>query len=100
MSEKKNIIVIYRFSGKQGFFSIPDKWCEECDLLINLVKNVLKSNNLENSTELIIKPWFLWFWLPLFRYGTFHAPILVVNNKVVSKGIVPNKEDVLKFLNR
>jgi len=95
---KQNNIIIYRFSGRQGFFSVPEKWCEECDLLINLVKSILKEKGLEKSTELVIRPWFLWFWLPLLKYGTLHAPILVVNGKVISKGIVPKKEDVLKFL--
>jgi len=28
-------ITIYRFSGKQGFFSIAKKWCEEYGKLIS-----------------------------------------------------------------
>lgn len=97
---KKNNIIIYRFSGRQGFFSIPKKWCEECDLIINLVKRIIKSNNLEQSTDLVVKPWFLWFWEPLFRHGTLHAPMLIVNNKLVSAGTVPKKEDVLKYIKK
>ena len=95
---KKNNIIIYRFAGRQGFFSIPEKWCEECDLLIHLVKSILKEKQLEESTNLVIRPWFLWFWLPLLKFGTLHAPILVVNGNIVSKGVVPKKEDVLKYL--
>jgi len=49
---------------------------------------------------LVVKPWFLWFWEPLFRHGTLHAPMLIVNNKLVSAGTVPKKEDVLKYIKK
>jgi len=94
----KNKVIIYRFTGRQGFFTIPKSWCEECDLLVFKVKDVLRSKNLEHSTTFIIRPWFLWFWLPLFQYGSFHAPILIINRKFISGGVVPSREKIVDAL--
>lgn len=58
------------------------------------VKEVLRSKNLESSATVTIRPWFLWFWLPLLRYGTVHAPILIINGKCISAGIVPAREKI------
>lgn len=94
----KNKIIIYRFTGRQGFFTVPKKWCEECDLLLLLVKNITKSDEFKDNTRLIVRPWFLWFWHPLLRYGSFHAPMLIINKKLISAGIVPTHEKVISAL--
>lgn len=99
MSEKIKII-IYRFSGRQGFFTIPKKWCEECDLLISFTKQVVKEIKMEGRVKFIIRPWFLWFWLPGLRYFVWHAPILIIDSKVVSRGIVPSQEEVKEALKK
>ena len=91
-------IIIYRFSGKQGFFTIPKKWCEECDLLIHQVHAVLQEQKIAGEVELIVRPWFLWFWAPLFKYGSFHAPMLIINGRLISAGIVPDKEKIVNAL--
>lgn len=85
-------ITIYRFTGSQGFFKVPEKWCEECDLLVAMVKKTVKELGLENQTKLEIKPWFLWWWQPFMKYFAWHAPILVINGKLVSQGVVPSQE--------
>ncbi|MBI2018590.1 hypothetical protein HYS96_02675 [Candidatus Daviesbacteria bacterium] len=91
-------ITIYRFTGSQGFFSIPKKWCEECDLLVELVKKTVSSLRLENKTKLTIKPWFPWFWQPLLTNLAWHAPILTINGRLISQGIVPDKHIFTKAL--
>ena len=91
-------IVIYRFTGRQGFFTIPKSWCEECDLLVNLVKGIIKEQKLQDTVTLVIRPWWLWWWLPLVRYGSLHAPQLVINDKLVSAGTVPPREAVEKAM--
>lgn len=93
-------VTIYRFTGRQGFFMIPKKWCEECDMLVAIVKNTIKGLGIEDKTQLTIKPWFLWWWQPFFAYLAWHAPILVINGKLISQGIVPNKENLIKTLNQ
>jgi len=98
MNNNKIQITIYRFSGKQALFSIPKEWCEECDILISLVQDVVKELNLGDKVNLKIRPWFLWAWLPFFRYFAWHAPILIIDNKVISQGIVPKKKQVVDAL--
>jgi len=95
---KKHTIIIYRYTGNQGFFYIPKNWCEECDLLINLVKDILKKHGIEDQVELIIRPWWLWCWLPLIQFNSFHAPQLIINGKLVSAGIVPEETAILEAL--
>ena len=91
---KKVQITIYRFSGKQGLFTIPKDWCLECDLLVDMVQDVVKELGVEEKVDLKIRPWFLWAWLPFFRYFAWHAPILVINGKLISQGIVPERQRV------
>lgn len=91
-------ISIYRFTGRQGLFSVPKKWCEECDLLILMVKQTVEGLRIKSKTKITIKPWWLWWWQPLFLYFAWHAPILVINGKLISQGVVPNKENLIKTL--
>ncbi|MBI3659552.1 hypothetical protein HY230_03665 [Candidatus Acetothermia bacterium] len=49
-------VTTYRFTGKQGFFTIPERYCEECDLTIAVTRDVLQELN-ESRFELVIKPW-------------------------------------------
>lgn len=97
--KKKNIqITIYRFSGKQGLFSIPKGWCEECDILIALVQNTVRESNAGDRVDIKIRPWFLWAWLPFFRYVAWHPPMLIMNGKLISQGIVPKKKQIVDAL--
>ena len=88
-------IAIYPMTGKQGLFFVPEEWCKECDLVISLVQDVIKELNLGDKVDIKIRPWFLWAWLPLFRYFAWHPPILIINGKLISQGIVPGKEQVI-----
>ena len=94
----KNKITMYRYTGRQGFFTIPEKWCEECNLTFNLINNILDEQGIRDSTELKIRPWWLFWFIPLLRYGSFHSPQLIINGKLISAGVVPAKQDVLAAL--
>ena len=91
---KKVQITIYRFSGKQGLFTIPKDWCLECDLLVDMVQDVVKDLSIEEKVDLKIRPWFPWAWFVLLRYFAWHAPILIINGKLISQGIVPERQRV------
>lgn len=95
---KTHRITIYRYAGKQGLFYIPKDWCEECDLLIALVKDTIKELHFEDKVETKIRPWFLWAWLPFFRYFAWHPPLLIIDGKLISQGIVPRKKQVIDAL--
>jgi hypothetical protein len=89
-------ITIYRFTGKQGLFNVPKKWCEECDILETIVRATIRDLGIGDKVKLTVKPWFLWFWQPLLTHLAWHAPILIINGKLVSQGIVPDKETLIK----
>ena len=98
MKNKKIQIVIYPMTGRQGLFTTPKGWCEECDLIIALVEDIVKELHIEDRAKIKIRPWFLWAWLPFFRYFAWHPPILIINGKLISQGIVPRKEQVIDAL--
>lgn len=89
-------ITIYRFVGSQGFFSVPKKLCEECDFLVAMVKKTIEDLGIESKTQITIKPWFLWWWQPLSAHFAWHAPILIINGKLISQGIVPDKKTLIR----
>lgn len=94
MAAKINL-TLYRFTGWQGLFRIPESWCQECDLLVRATRQAMHSAGGEPSAELTIKPWFLWFWKPLLWNRAWHAPILTANGRLVSEGIVPPVEEIV-----
>jgi len=89
-------VIIYKYTGPQGLFTIPESWCEECDLLVRAVKGEIEESGAK--AELTIRPWFLWMAVPFFRHFGWHAPILVVNGRMVSQGIVAKREDIRRAL--
>lgn len=98
MTNKRIRITIYRFSGKQGLFIIPKDWCRECDLLIDMVQGIVKELGIRERVDIKIRPWFLWAGFVLLRYFAWHAPMLTINGKLISQGIVPERERVADAL--
>ena len=85
-------VTVYRITGQQGIIKVPHRYCEECDLTVQLVQRVI--NELDNpGVTLTVRPWMLWFWKPLLR-GGWHAPIVTVNGRIVSQGVVPTADAV------
>lgn len=93
-------ITIYRFTGSQGLFSIPKAWCEECDLLVSQVRRTVTELGLDDKTKITIRPWWLWFWQPLLTHLAWHAPILTINGKLISQGVLPTRQLLMKALTR
>jgi hypothetical protein len=91
--EGENVkITLYKFTGWQGILKIPESWCRECDLLVRATERAIESSG--RTADFNVKPWFLWFWKPLFQHKAMHAPILVVDGKLVSQGIVPADSEI------
>lgn len=97
MSEQVKI-VIYRITGQQGPIDIPHRYCEECDLTVHLTKRVLDDLG-KPEVRLDVKPWMLWFWKPIWR-GGWHAPIVTINGKMFTQGIVPERSDLQAAIER
>ncbi|MFQ6016480.1 MAG: hypothetical protein ACE5NP_13675 [Anaerolineae bacterium] len=89
MKDNKLKITIYRFTGKQLFFTVPERFCEECDLTIGLVKRVIAELGLD--VELEVKPWFNYLFEALLK-GAWHPPAVFIGQKMLSQGIVPDPE--------
>ena len=92
MSQDKVTVTIYRFTGRQLFFTIPQKYCEECDLTIRLVKQIASEVG-EEKVEVVVKPWFNYLPEALLR-GVWHPPAVLVDGQRVSQGVVPDAEVV------
>ena len=87
---KKVNVVIYKMTGKQLFFNVPERICEECDLSVERVKSVAKKID-GNKINIEVKPWFNYMLKALLK-GGWHAPIVLVNGKIFSQGIVPDAQ--------
>ncbi|MEI6042789.1 MAG: hypothetical protein WCS37_00235 [Chloroflexota bacterium] len=94
-------IVIYRITGKQLFFSVPDELCEECELTVRQVKIVLRELGVEGDPriKLIVKPWFEYMSEAL-ALGGWHTPVLLINRRIFSQGIVPERPLLKAYLER
>ncbi len=91
-------IVVYRITGRQGFITIPHRYCEECDLTVRVAGNLVAELG-DPGVRLTVRPWLRWFWRPIWR-GGWHAPIVTVNGRVVTQGIVPSRDRLLLAIER
>jgi len=87
---KKVNVVIYKMTGKQLFFNVPESMCEECDLSVERVKSVAKKIN-GNKINIEVEPWFNHMMKVLLK-GGWHPPVVTVNGKIFSQGIVPDAQ--------
>ncbi len=85
-------ITIYKVTGNQLFFKVPDRICEECDVLVNVTKRVVNEIN-DNRVTVEIKPWLTNLWSSLTG-GGWHPPVLLINGQLFSQGTVPNAKDL------
>lgn len=84
-------VVVYRVTGKQLFFTVPDRICEECDLTVAAVRRVMEAQGGEEAgLRLTIKAWLEALPEALWR-GGWHPPVVTINGKVVSQGVVPDR---------
>lgn len=94
MVRDKVKVTIYRFTGRQLFFTVPERYCEECDLTIRLVKQIAFELD-EDKVEVVVKPWFNYLLEALFK-GGWHPPVVMVDGKRVSQGVIPDAEVLRK----
>lgn len=83
---RRIVVTVYPITGKQLFFRVPDSWCRECDLTVRVVEDAIDG---DQRFELRIKPW----WNNLvdaLRRGGWHAPVVTIDGKLFSQGVVPD----------
>lgn len=66
--------------------------CKKCLTLEQKVKDVIASNSIDATVEKVTDL------NDIMNYGIMMTPGLVVNEKVVSSGTIPNDEQILNWL--
>jgi glutaredoxin len=79
-------ITVYPITGRQLFFRVPHSWCEECDLTIRTVQQVIDGHD---HLELRVKPWINNI-VDALRRGGWHAPVVTIDGNLFSQGLVPD----------
>jgi len=66
--------------------------CKKCQNLENKVRELLSSNNVDAVVEKVTDI------NEMMNYGIMMTPGLVINEKVVSAGIIPKDDQIIKWL--
>ncbi|CAM3048457.1 glutaredoxin family protein [Vibrio rarus] len=82
-------ITLYRWAGQWGPFKVNIP-CGECTLTKDILQDTFDNELKDVDIELEVKDWLSHWWEPL-KLGAWHAPILVVEGKVVSQGEALNR---------
>ena len=82
-------IKVYRWAGSWGPFKVKIP-CGECAMTEAIIDDVLNNELTGVPVELEIKDWLSFWWQPLIK-GGWHAPIVMVENKVISQGQALNR---------
>lgn len=82
-------ITLFRWAGSWGPFSIKIP-CGECSLTKDVILDTLKAELKGIPIELDIREWLSEWWRPLLR-GGWHAPIVMVEDRLVSQGRALNR---------
>ena len=67
--------------------------CKKCNTLESLVKDIVSTSNINATIEKVTD------FTEIMKYGILATPGLVINDKVVSFGVVPSKDKILIWLN-
>ncbi len=82
-------ITLYRWAGHWGPFKVKIP-CGECTLTKDILLNVFDTELFGVPVKIIEKDWLSCWWEPL-RHGAWHAPIVMVENQVISQGEALNR---------
>ena len=66
--------------------------CAKCKKLEEMVKNVMKENNISGDVEKVTQI------EEIMKFGIMMTPGLVIDGKVVSSGHLPKEEQILSWL--
>lgn len=92
------IIYNYKWEGKWGPFKIKTE-CGECNLSTGILKALVKDKYKGKPVTLEIKPWLNNWWRVIWR-GAWHAPIIMVNNKIITQGKVVDRKKVIEQVDK
>ena len=87
-------LTYYRYAGKFLFARIR-KRCQECDTTHVVLQRLMAEEFRGKPVSLDSQPWLNNWWKVIWR-GAWHAPILLLNGRVFSQGIVPDVPRLLR----
>lgn len=82
-------VALYRWAGKFGPFEVKIP-CGECTLTKDILKDAFENELSDIDIVFEVKDWLSNWWEPLFK-GGWHAPIVMVNGKIISQGEALNR---------
>ncbi len=86
---KTVVLTLYRWAGSWGPFKVNIP-CGECSLTVDVIEDTLATELQGIPVELEIREWLSEWWKPLPK-GGWHAPIVMVDGKLVSQGHALNR---------
>ena len=89
MAVQPVVIQVYRWAGKWGPFQVNIP-CGECSLTKDIITDTVETELNGIPVELDMRDWLSEWWKPLPR-GGWHAPIVMVDNKLISQGKALNR---------
>jgi glutaredoxin len=82
-------ITVYRWAGAWGPFKVNIP-CGECTLTKDIIQDTLDNELAGIDVTLDMRDWLSEWWKPLLQ-GGWHAPIVLVNGRIVSQGEALNR---------
>lgn len=82
-------ITLYRWAGQWGPFKVKIP-CGECSLTQDVIADTMAVELAGVPVELVARDWLSEWWRPLPK-GGWHAPIVMVEGKVISQGAALNR---------
>ncbi len=82
-------ITVFRWAGAWGPFRVKIP-CGECSLTKDIIQDCVDTDLAAINVDLEMRDWLTEWWKPLPK-GGWHAPIVLVNDRMVSQGAALNR---------
>ena len=83
-------LLLYKWAGSWGPFKVKVP-CGECVLTEDVIEDTLANELADLKVDFEVKEWLTYWWEPLFASGGWHAPIVLVEKKVIGQGDALNR---------
>jgi disulfide oxidoreductase YuzD len=91
-------VVQYKWAGKFWPFKIKTH-CGECDMTTGILKALIKDEFKGKPVTLDIRNWLDNWYKPIWK-GGWHAPIVMVDGKIITQGKTTNKNLVREYIKK
>lgn len=92
-------LTLYKWAGQWGPFKVKIP-CGECALTEDVIEATLNHELKNAEIKFEVKEWLTYWWEPLIPAGGWHAPIVMVENKVIAQGDALNRGTLAEMVIR